>query len=69
MDQTLQAVGQNSATFFYPAATDEELADTDLLITNYRRSMGMTRIVALVGAGVAALWLLEYIRFGPRRKH
>lgn len=64
----LKQVGQGEPTFFYPAITDEELADQDLLYTKYRRSMGTTRIVGLVGLGVAGLWLFDYVRFGPRRR-
>lgn len=67
-EEQLQAVAQAQATFFYPAITNEELADQDLLLTHYRRSMGMTRIVALAGAAVAGLWLVDYVRFGPRRR-
>jgi hypothetical protein len=68
MPPALTQVAQAEATFFYPAITDEELADQDLLYTKYRRSMGMTRIVGLVGMGVAGLWLLDYVRFGPRKR-
>ena len=68
MPEQLNNVAQAEATFFYPAITNEELANQSLLLTNYRRAMGLTRIVALAGATVAAAWLLEYVRFGPRRK-
>ncbi len=67
-EEQLQQVGQAQATFFYPAVTNEELRDQDQLLTNYRRSMGRTRIVALIGAGLAGLWLINYIRFGPRKR-
>lgn len=68
MDASLQATGQNDASFTYPAVTDAELADQDQLVVSYRRSMGKTRIVSSLLIAVSAMWLADYVINGPRKK-
>ena len=58
-------VAQGDATFFYPAVSDAELASEQLLLTNYRRSMGHTRMLwAALGLG-AVWWFSSYVRALP----
>lgn len=64
----LTAVGQNDASFTYPAVTDAELADQDQLVVGYRRSMGRVRIVSGLLIAVSAMWLADYVINGPRKK-
>ena len=64
MTPELVAVGQNEATFFYPAVTEAELADLDQVVVGYRRQMGRTRMLWLGLGAVAGLWLFDYVRSG-----
>lgn len=55
-------VATSGANFWYPAVTDDELASEQVLIGNYRRSMGGKR-VALTVIGVSALLMVwSYVR-------
>lgn len=64
----LHAIGQNEATFLYPAVTDAELADPDQVVVGYRRAMGRNRMLwAGIGA-IAGLWLFDYVRSGRGAK-
>ena len=64
MPEQLQAVGQNEATFFYPAVTDAELADVDQIVVGYRRTMGRNRMLWAGLGAIAGLWLFDYVRSG-----
>lgn len=68
MDATIQATGQNDASFFYPAVTDTELADPDQIVVGYRRCMGRVRILSALTIAVSAMWLADYVINGPRKK-
>lgn len=64
----LQTAGQNNASFWYPAVTDEEVSNPATLASNYRKSMALNRRLYFVGAVVGAVWLIDYIRFGARKR-
>lgn len=68
MPGDLDAIGQNDATFWYPAVTDGELADLDQVVVGYRRAMGRNRMLWLGIGAVAGLWLFDYVRSGRGAK-
>jgi hypothetical protein len=58
------SIAQAEANVFYPAVTQEELADDQLLLVNYRKSLGRERLLWGGIAFVAGAWVFEYLRRG-----
>ncbi len=55
-------VATSGANFWYPAVTDDELNNEQVLLSNYRRNMGQKRVLFSVIGVSAALMLWSYIR-------
>lgn len=61
MNDAIRQTAQHDASFWYPAVTEEELADEAVLIRSYRRKMAQFRILnigtAVVGVGLLINWI------------
>ena len=61
-----EIAGTSGANFWHPAVTEEELASPALLVSNYRRAMGRTRILGTVLGFVVAGVAIDWIRRGAK---
>ena len=59
-------IASSGANFWYPAVTDEELDSEQLMLTNYRRSLGQRRVLLSIVGVTLGLTLWSYIRGGER---
>ena len=64
----LLEVATADASVIYPAATEDEVADLDQLVVNYRRALGRERLLwGALGLGLVA-YVVDYVRRGPARR-
>ncbi len=68
MDTGLHTAAQGNPNFWYPALTDEEVANPITLASNYRAALARERRLYLVGGILAGIWLIGYVRQGPRKR-
>ena len=64
MNDALRQTAQHDASFWYPAVTEEELADEAVLIRNYRKKMAQVRAMSIGGAVIGVGLLVNWIRKG-----
>ncbi len=55
-------VATSGANVIYPAVTEEELGNEQLLLDNYRRTIGAKRIAYACLGGTMLWWLYDYLR-------
>lgn len=54
----------DGASFLYPALTDTEQQDTHAMVEQYRRTMGRTRVLALLTMATLTTWGFAHSRRG-----
>jgi hypothetical protein len=59
-------VATSGANIWFPAVTDEELTNEQLLIDNYRRTLGGRRVAYSILGLVAVSMLWSYVRGSDR---
>jgi hypothetical protein len=61
------ASAADGASFLYPALTDTEQQDTHAMVEQYRRTMGRTRILALLTLATLTTWGFAHSRRGATK--
>ena len=57
----------DGASFLYPALTDVEQQDTHATVEQYRRTMGRTRILALLTTATLITWGIAHSKRGAQK--